>query len=51
MLSPARTSRTFRFSDVLLIKLRIVGNGSTPTSRKTLHPDLRYRFNYFMAPR
>jgi EAL domain-containing protein (putative c-di-GMP-specific phosphodiesterase class I) len=48
MLSPARTTRTFKFSDVLLIKSRIAERLDAHVA-ETLHPDLRYRFNYFIG--
>ena len=48
MLSPARTSRRFKFSDVLLIKSRIAERLDAHVA-KTLHPDLVFRFNYFIG--
>lgn len=48
MLSPARTTRKFRFSDVLLIKSRIAERLDAHVAR-TLHPDLVFRFNYFIG--
>lgn len=48
MLSPARTTRTLKFSDVLLIKARITERLDAHVA-KTLHPDLLYRFNYFIG--
>jgi len=48
MLSPARTGRRFRFKDLLLIKARIIERLDAHVAR-TLHPDLFYRFNYFIG--
>ena len=48
MLSPARTSRRFKFSDVLLIKARIAERLDAHLA-KSLHPDLSFRFNYFIG--
>ena len=48
MLSPARTQRRFRFKDLLLIKARIVERLDAHVA-KSLHPDLVYRFNYFIG--
>ena len=48
MLSPARSTRTFKFSDVLRIKSRIVERLDAHVA-KTLHPDLLFRFNYFIG--
>ena len=48
MLSPARTTRMLKFSDVLLIKSRIAERLDAHVA-KTLHPDLLYRFNYFIG--
>lgn len=48
MLSPARTKRRFRFADVLLIKSRIAERLDAHVA-KSLHPDLVYRFNYFIG--
>lgn len=48
MLSPARTARRFRFGDVLLIKQRIAERLDAHVA-KSLHPDLTYRFNYFIG--
>jgi EAL domain-containing protein (putative c-di-GMP-specific phosphodiesterase class I) len=48
MLSPARTTRTLKFSDVLLIKARIAERLDAHVA-KALHPDLLYRFNYFIG--
>ena len=48
MLSPPRTSRTLKFSDVLRIKSRIIERLDAHVA-KTLHPDLLYRFNYFIG--
>ena len=48
MLSPARTARTFKFSDLLRIKSRIAERLDAHVA-KTLHPDLVYRFSYFIG--
>ena len=48
MLSPPRTSRAFRFSDVLRIKARIIERLDAHVA-ETLHPDLVFRFNYFIG--
>ena len=48
MLSPARTGRRFRFKDLLVIKARIIERLDAHVAR-TLHPDLFYRFNYFIG--
>ena len=48
MLSPARTGRRFRFKDLLLIKARIIERLDAHVAR-TLHPDLAFRFNYFIG--
>lgn len=48
MLSPARTSRKFKFGDLLLIKSRIAERLDAHVA-KTLHPDLVFRFNYFIG--
>ena len=48
MLSPARTDRRFRFSDVLLIKSRIAERLDAHIA-KSLHPDLSFRFSYFIG--
>jgi EAL domain-containing protein (putative c-di-GMP-specific phosphodiesterase class I)/GGDEF domain-containing protein len=48
MLSPARTQRRFRFKDLLLIKARIAERLDAHVA-KSLHPDLTYRFNYFIG--
>ncbi len=48
MLSPARTGRRFRFNDVLLIKARIAELLDAHIAR-ALHPDLTFRFNYFIG--
>jgi EAL domain-containing protein (putative c-di-GMP-specific phosphodiesterase class I)/GGDEF domain-containing protein len=48
MLSPARTSRRFKFGDLLLIKSRIAERLDAHVA-KTLHPDLVFRFNYFIG--
>jgi GGDEF domain-containing protein len=48
MLSPARTSRQLRFGDLLLIKSRIAERLDAHIA-KTLHPDLTFRFSYFIG--
>lgn len=48
MLSPARTQRRFRFKDLLLIKSRIAERLDAHVAT-SLHPDLVYRFNYFIG--
>ena len=48
MLSPARTSRRLRFGDLLLIKARIAERLNAHLAQ-LLHPDLTYRFNYFIG--
>lgn len=48
MLSPARTKRRFRFKDLVLIKARIAERLDAHVA-KSLHPDLVYRFNYFIG--
>jgi len=48
MLSPARTGRRFRFKDLLLIKSRIAERLDAHVAR-TLHPDLAFRFSYFIG--
>ncbi|MHB1095748.1 MAG: bifunctional diguanylate cyclase/phosphodiesterase [Gemmatimonadaceae bacterium] len=48
MLSPARTRRRFRYKDLLLIKARIAKRLDAHVA-KSLHPDLVFRFNYFIG--
>jgi EAL domain-containing protein (putative c-di-GMP-specific phosphodiesterase class I)/GGDEF domain-containing protein len=48
MLSPARTSKAFKYGDLLRIRTRIAERLDAHVA-KTLHPDLLYRFNYFIG--
>lgn len=48
MLSPARTGRRFRFKDLLVIKARIAERLDAHVAR-ALHPDLAFRFSYFIG--
>lgn len=48
MLSPARTARNLKVSDVHLIKSRIAERLDERVA-KVLHPDLLYRFKYFIG--
>lgn len=48
MLSPARTTRALKFSDVQRIKARIATRLDAHVAT-TLHPELLYRFNYFIG--